>query len=433
MNAVVPAAARHWPVLIVGGGQSGLSVSYYLRQHAIEHLVLEKHRVGHAWREERWDSFCLVTPNWQCQLPGYPYAGAQPHGFMDKAETLAYVEGFARSFDPPLREGVTVTGLRRGAGGGFELDSTGGAMSADQVVVAAGGYHIPHVPRMAERLPPDMVQVHSAQYRNPQRLPSGAVLVVGSGQSGCQIAEDLHLAGRTVHLSVGSAPRAPRQYRGRDVVDWLHDLGYYDMPVHEHPLKERVRNKANHYLTGRDGGREIDLRRFAQEGMRLYGRLKDIRGSSAAFDCDLRRNLDQADAVAESIKTTIDSYIEQQGIAAPARVPYRPVWEPEREIAQLDFRGADIRSVVWCIGFRTDFSWIELPVFDGRGHPGHTRGVTSTPGLYFVGLPWLYTWGSGRFSGIDRDARYLAERIVSMRGTGQAVGGAAVNELALGS
>lgn len=235
--------------------------------------------------------------------------------------------------------------------------------------------------------------------------------MVGTGQSGCQIAEDLHLAGRQVHLCVGGAPRSPRRYRGKDVVDWLEQMGYYNIPIDKHPQKEKVRHKTNHYLTGREGGREIDLRQFALEGMRLYGRLTNIQGTELEFDGNLKPNLDKADAVAESIRQTIDKYIEKQQIDAPTEPPYQPVWAPQEEWLSLDYVGANITTVIWSIGYHTDFSWIDIPVFDGKGYPGHDRGVTDMEGLYFLGLPWLYTWGSGRFSGIARDAQYLADRI----------------------
>src|SRR6266436_2189352 len=264
--------ARH-SVAVIGGGQAGLSISWYLKRAGIDHVVFEKERAGHAWRAERWDTFCLVTPNWQCQLPGFPYEGDDPHGFMVRHEIVDYIDRFVASFAPPLREGVMVKSLKRNPHHGFTLETSDGVHVADQVVIASGGYQIPIVPRSEERLPADIIQIHSSAYRNPTQLPPGAVLVVGSGQSGCQIAEDLHLAGRKVHLCVGDAPRVARRYRGKDVVEWLHLMGYYDLPVHEHPLREGVRDKTNHYVTGRDGGRDIDLRRHALDGMELYGRL----------------------------------------------------------------------------------------------------------------------------------------------------------------
>lgn len=426
--------APHHTVCVVGGGQAGLSLSHGLVQRGIDHVVLERHGIAHAWREERWDSFCLVTPNWQCTLPGHPYEGAEPHGFMVKDEIVRYVEAFAASFPAPLRTGVEATRLSRAGEGPFRLETTGGPLTADHVVVATGGYHTPVIPRMAERLPPALKHLHSREYRNPGALPPGAVLVVGTGQSGCQIAEDLHLAGRQVHLCVGGAPRTARFHRGRDVVDWLADMGYYDMPVDQHPLKERVRAKANHYVTGRDGGRDIDLRRFALEGMRLYGRLEDIRGDHLTFRDDLAHNLDQADAVSESIKASIDKFIAARGIDAPPGSAYSPPWVPPADHPRsLDLSAAGIGTVIWCVGYRSDFRWIEVPVFDGSGYPSHRRGVSAVDGLYFLGLPWLYTWGSGRFSGIARDAAYLCDQIATRERDRPARVAATVNAWALGS
>jgi len=398
-------------VVIVGGGQAGLSMSYCLKQRGIEHLVLERHHVGHEWRTARWDSFCLVTPNWQCQLPGFGYDGDDPDGFMTRDEIIDYVERYADSFDPPLREGVAVSALRRDEHGGFDLETTDGAIRADQVVIATGGYHVPRIPRFAAALPAGIEQLHSSQYRNPSELPDGDVLVIGTGQSGCQIAEDLHLEGRRVHLCVGGATRTARFYRGRDVVAWLDDLGYYDLPVHEHKLGEDVREKANQYVTGRGGGRDIDLRGFAREGMRLYGRLAGLYGTALSFAPDLRRNLDAADAASEKIKDTIDGHIAEQEIDAPVEPRYEPVWQPGIEPKELELSGSKIGSIVWCTGFDSDYSWVDAPAFDGRARPVHARGVTGVPGLYVVGLPWLYTWGSGRFSGIARDVEYLADLV----------------------
>jgi putative flavoprotein involved in K+ transport len=261
-------------------------------------------------------------------------------------------------------------------------------------------------------LPPSITQLHSSTYRNSRQLPPGEVLVVGSGQSGCQIAEDLHIDGRRVHFVVGSAPRCPRGYRGKDAVDWLADLGQYDLPVDQHPMREKVRRKANHYLTGRDGGHDIDLRAFALEGMQLYGRLKDFSDGVLRFGDDLAKNLDAADASYNNICAIIDKYITEQNISAPDGHRYTPVWWPETMITELDPAAAGITSIIWSTGFRSDWSWVDLPIFDGAGYPTHTRGVTTMPGVYVLGLPWLYTWGSGRFVGVGRDAGFLAERIV---------------------
>ena len=402
---------RRHPVVVVGAGQAGLSVAQALQRRGVRPLLLEKHRIGHAWDQQRWDSFCLVTPNWQCRLPDFPYRGPDPEGFMAKAEIVDYLQRFAAHVGADVREGVAVQRLCQN-GPHYRLLTTEGEIEAEQVVVATGGYHRPRRHADAARLPETILQLDARDYRNPQSLPPGPVLVVGSGQSGAQIAEDLFLAGRRVHLSVGSAPRSPRRYRGRDVVDWLERMGYYAMPIHEHADPQQVRAKTNHTLTGRDGGREIDLRRRAMEGMHLHGRLLTIQPERIHFADDLATNLDQADAVYCRIRSSIDAWIREQGHEAALEGPYTPCWQPAPAADPgLDLRQEPLAAVIWCTGYRSDFRWIDVPVFDGGGQPAHDRGVTQSPGLYFLGLPWLHTWGSGRFCGVADDAEYLASMI----------------------
>ncbi|MDE1188127.1 MAG: MSMEG_0569 family flavin-dependent oxidoreductase [Pantoea sp.] len=399
---------NHYPVVIIGGGQAGLAMSWNLTQKNIRHIVLERHQLAWAWREQRWDNFCLVTPNWQCKLPGFPYDGDDPHGFMLRDEIIDYVARYARSFNAPLREGVNVLRVEK-TPQGFQLLTSAGVFTADQVVIAVGNYHRPRFPEIAAQLPESIMQVHSASYKSAQQLPAGDVLVVGSAQSGAQIAEDLHLAGRRVHLCVGSAPRVARFYRGRDVVDWLDDMGHYRLTVDDHPLGEDARRKTNHYVTGRDGGRDIDLRAFALQGMQLYGRLLGYRDGKLLIADDLKANLDGADATSQKIKDSIDVWIAEQGIDAPTEARYQPLWQPEESATHIDL--TNIAAIIWAVGFHTDFSWIDAPAFNDKGYPRHTRGVSVQPGLYFLGLPWLWTWGSGRFEGVGEDAAWLAEAI----------------------
>lgn len=403
-------------VVVIGAGQAGLSVAAALQRHGIRPLVLEKNSIGFAWDQQRWDSFCLVTPNWQCRLPGFPYDGHDPNGFMGKTAIVDYLRRFADHVGADVREGVSVRRLTQ-SGGRYLLNTTDGEICADHVVVATGGYHTPKRHPLAERLPTTVQQLDAREYRNPDSLPRGPVLVVGSGQSGCQIAEDLFLAGREVHLSVGSAPRSPRRYRGRDVVDWLDRMGYYAMPISEHSDPRSVRAKTNHYLTGRDGGREIDLRQRALEGLNLHGRLSTIEAHHIGFAMDLGHNLDQADAVYCRIRSSIDKWIDQQVFehSIPVEQPYAPCWHPPSEPDPgLDLTSESLGAVIWCTGYRSDFRWVDVPVFDGSGHPSHERGVTTSSGLYFLGLPWLHTWGSARFCGIQDDANYLA-KLISLR------------------
>lgn len=409
------ATTPHIPVLIIGGGQAGLSVSWYLMRNDIEHVVLERHRRFESWRNNRWDSFCLVTPNWQCRLPGWPYNGGDPDGFMLKDEIVDYLDGFADSFNPPLHEGVEVTRVSPCSGGGYRVETTAGIWIADQVVVATGGYDNPIVPPFAAELDPSIVQIHSREYRRPSQLPEGATLIVGTGQSGVQIMDDFHLEGRSVHLAVGPAPRSPRRYRGRDATDWLYDAGTYAVTIDRHPDPVKALTQTNHYMSGRDGGKEIDLRKYALEGVRLYGSVAGGSGTRMTFLPDLEQNLDDADKSYMGICNQIDAWIASQGIDAPVEPPFEKVWRPEKEITEVDLAAAGISSIIWAIGFRPDYSWLEVDCLDERGKPKFRRGVTKAPGLYFIGLGWLNTWGSGRFLGIDEDSRYLVEQIVSRR------------------
>lgn len=410
-------------VAVVGGGQAGLATSWYLVRDGVDHVVLEAGTAGHEWADTRWDNFTLVTPNWHCRLPGYEYDGSDPDGFMTRDEVVGWLAGYAPSFGPPLRERTRVTSLKPSAEGGYRLEATGPegpeVWEAEQVVVATGGYHLPIVPPWAPALDPSIHQLHSAGYRNAAALPPGEVLVVGSGQSGAQIAEDLHLEGRRVHLALGDAPRVARFHRGRDCMTWLAEMGLYDTGVAAYPGGLAAREKTNHYVTGRDGGRDIDLRQFAAEGMRLYGMLETGSGTALTFLPTMTAALDSADDVHRSICRDIDRHIAAHGIDAPPAAPYAPVWEPDEDPTSLDLSAAGITTVIWAIGYRPDYRWVGAGVFDGGGRPTHTRGITSLPGLYFLGLPWLHTWGSGRFLGIAADAEHITAEITGRTGAAE--------------
>ncbi len=402
---------QHIDTIVVGGGQAGLSVSWHLKRQGREHLVLDRGQIGDTWRR-RWDSFCLVTPNWFCQLPGFPYDGDEPNGFMLRDEIVAYVERFAKSFEPPHRGGVEVRRVEPSNNGGrFSLDTSEGVFDADNVIIAVGTHQQPNLPAWSGKLADDIVQLHTYNYRNPAQLPDGAILVVGSGQSGCQVVEDLLGAKREVHLCVGKAGRLPRRYRGRDILEWEDATGYYEMPVDEHPAGRAVRFKPHPHLSGRDGGRTIDLRRLALDGVRLHGHLVDAEGYQVRFADDLAENLDAIDETCREGLAETDEYIAKGGIDAPES-DLKPVdWRPAPEPATLDLRQAGIGSVIYGTGFRFDFGWIDLPVFDERRYPRYERGVTEVPGLYFVGLHWLHTAGSGLFYQVGRDAEYVVDHL----------------------
>ncbi|WP_102226429.1 MSMEG_0569 family flavin-dependent oxidoreductase [Acidimangrovimonas sediminis] len=408
----------HIPVAIVGGGQAGLSVAYTLGRKGIASIIFERHEKFHSWRVNRWDSFCLVTPNWQCRLPDFhydrEYGGTDPDGYMLKDEITDYLDAFAEKTAPDLREHVEVTRVAPRREGGFTVETSIGTWTADQVVIATGGYDTPIEPAYAKNLDPGIFQMHSVDYRNVAPFPDGGVLIVGTGQSGVQLMEDFTRAGRDVHLAVGPAPRSPRKYRGRDATDWLYDAGHYAITIAEHPDPVKALTQTNHYMSGRDGGKEIDLRRFhLDQGVQLYGSLADMDGTTVRFLPDLRKNLDDADRSYIGIRTQIDAYIEREGIAVQVEPPYEPCWEPETEITEIDLAERGITSILWAIGFRPDYSWIEADVFDERGKPVHDRGVTAHLGLHFLGLGWLNTWGSGRFLGIEEDSRHLADQIAA--------------------
>lgn len=348
---------QYIPVIIVGGGQAGLSTAYCLKQQGIESIVFERYGKFHSWRDSRWDSFCLVTPNWQCRLPDFhydrEYGGTDPDGFMLKDEIVAYVEAFAEMSQPDLRENVDVTRVAPRKEGGFIVETSVGKWTCDQVVIATGGYDTPIEPHYAANLDPEIMQMHSVDYRNVDQFPDGGVLVVGTGQSGVQLMEDFVRAGRDVHLAVGPAPRSPRKYRGRDATDWLNDAGHYGITIGKHPDPVKAMTQTNHYMSGRDGGKEIDLRRFhVDHGVELYGSLADMDGTAARFLPDLTKNLDDADRSYLGICNQIDAYIAREGIEAPVEPPFQKAWEPSVERTEIDLANAGITSVLWAIGFR---------------------------------------------------------------------------------
>ncbi|QHQ34354.1 MSMEG_0569 family flavin-dependent oxidoreductase [Algicella marina] len=402
-------------VIVIGAGQAGMSASYYLCRAGIEHVVFERSERFHTWKNERWDTFCLVTPNWQCRLPDFPYRGKDPEGFMLKDEIVDYVEGFAGSFDAPLWEGVRVTRVAELAEGGFEVDTTAGNWHAAHVIVASGGYDTPILPAFAGRLDDGIKQLHSRHYKRPEDVPEGTCLVVGTGQSGVQMMEDLWIAGRDVRLAVGPAPRSPRRYRGRDATDWLYEMGHYDQTIDQQPDPKATEAKTNHYMSGRDGGHEIDLRQFARDGLQLYGSVSDMEGGVIRFLPDLEKNLDEADRSYMGIRDAIDVHISGQGLDVAPAPAFEKVWRPEREVTEIDAVAEGITSVLWCIGFRPDYSWLKVDCLDERGKPVHRRGVCAREGVYFLGLGWLNKWGSGRFLSVAEDAEFvvgcIAERL----------------------
>lgn len=403
-------------VIIVGAGQAGLSTSYCLSGLGIDHTVLERGVLGDSWSTRRWDSFTLVTPNWTIRLPGAEYRGPDPDGFMGRDEFTAYLASWAESFVCPVRTGVGATGLGPGRNGRLRVDTTDGPLEAPVVVVATGTMQTPRRPEFAALVSSRVRQLDAETYRNPQDLAPGTVLVVGSGQTGGQIADDLRLSGRRVLLSVGGAGRVPRRYRGRDCIAWLAELGFFDRTpdMLESPAQ---RFRAEAQASGRDGGRTIGAHRFLGDGVELLGKMTAADGEKMRFADDLRRNIESADEFSRTFRKNVDALVKSKGIDAP--LPSAEELEGEApdgdwsvpHIPAIDLRKQNVTAVIWATGFSFDFSWIGFPVLDDTGYPVTDRGATTVPGLYFMGLNWMVKRKSGLLYGVGDDARHVADRI----------------------
>ncbi|HEY7779263.1 MAG TPA: NAD(P)-binding domain-containing protein [Ktedonobacterales bacterium] len=399
--------------LIVGAGQAGLATSYWLTQYGYPHLVLEQAAIpGHVWRDDRWDSFTLNTPNWMTRLPGAPYHGDAPDAYLPRDEIVALFADYAARFHLPIHFGARGLAVEpAGDGARFRVQTETAQYEADNVVVASGLYQRPRVPDYHASLPAAITQLTTSTYRHPESLPPGAVLVVGSARSGCQIAEELYQSGRQVYLCVSRAGRLPRRYRGLDSLAWRYLIGEFDRPVSQ--LKDPAeRFAANPHISGRDGGHTINLHRFARAGVTLLGRLRGANDGRLALAPDLRENLVAADNLDARFRENIDRFVEQAGIDVPQEdLPSLTDGFAQMERTELDLAAADIRTVIWAIGYTYDFSLIKFPVFDATGYPVQLAGITHCPGLYFVGLPWLRTHGSGLLYGVGDDAAWIATDI----------------------
>lgn len=397
-------------VAIIGGGQAGLSTSWYLEQANVDHVVLEAGRVFETWRSRRWDSFCLVTPNWSgTMLPGAKYEG-DPDGFMPRNDLVAFFEGWVGTFQPPLRAGCTVSALDPDDDG-FLLTTTDGSIRARTVVVASGGYQRPHRPANAGQLPKTVAQLITEEYRNPSRLEPGGVLIVGSGQTGCQIAEELHRAGRKVLLSCGRAPWAPRRMGGRDLVWWLVETGFADRTVDMLP-SPAARLLSNPLASGHGGGHDLHLRTLHAMGVELIGRYLGADGNRLHFGDDLAQITDAGDDLARVIMKWVAALCEKRAMTIPWEVP-----GPMRVTArtELDREEDGISTVIWTTGFRPDYGWVHFPVFDDMGFPIQKDGASAVPGLYFMGTHFLRKARSATLYGVREDAEVVARQIVERR------------------
>jgi putative flavoprotein involved in K+ transport len=401
--------------LIIGGGQAGLAMSHMLSQRGCANVVLERHRIAERWRTERWDGLRFQFPNWSIHLPDFPFAHSHPDGFATSDEIVKYLTAYADFVAASVRCGIAVKALRRrDSSFGFVADTSDGLIEAANVVVATGPYQRPIIPTLLSH-DDAIFQVHASRYRRPEQLPSGAVLVIGSGASGAQITEELILAGRQVYLSVGRHRRMPRRYRGRDLIWWLSALG-----LDQTPVEKRGPDRSLPLITGAYGGHTIDFRQLAAQGVRLLGHVKGAHDGWLDIAPDLAASLAHGDAAYTGFLDMVDAHIERNGLDIPhdrtarAKLPDPPYLV--EQLLRLNLSAAGIGAVIWATGYGFDFSWIDVPVLDARGEPLHRRGVTDEPGMYFLGLQWLSKMNSSFLSGVGDDAAHLADHIAERCG-----------------
>ncbi|MEJ4046590.1 flavin-containing monooxygenase [Erwinia sp. SLM-02] len=400
--------------LIVGAGQAGVAMSEHLTRLDIPHIVLEKNRIAEAWRTGRWDSLVANGPAWHDRFPGMAFPEADPESFVPKERVADYMVAYASRFNAPIRTGVEVRRVDRNSGRpGFRVETSAGVFEARHLVVATGPFQCPAIPAIAPQSP-ELTQMHSAHYRNPAQLPAGAVMIVGAGSSGVQIAEELNRAGKEVYLSVGPHDRPPRSYRGRDFCWWLGVLGLWDKAATE-PGKEHVTIA----VSGANGGHTVDFRKLAEEGVRLVGRTKRFANGIAEFENDLAQNIIRGDENYLSLLDAADEWVARNGEDLPEEPQARNIRPAPacmtRPELQLDLAGKNITTIIWATGFTADYRWLNVSAFDAQGKPQHQRGVSSEPGVYFLGLPWQSRRGSSFIWGVWHDAKYIADQIAIQR------------------
>jgi len=395
---------------VIGAGQAGLATSYHLSRIGVEHLVLERGRVAETWRGARWDSFHLNTPNWCTQLPGLDLSGADPDAFAPRDEVVRMFEGYADDIGAPVRTG-DVTALRSQSGA-FSLELADDTLAARSVVVATGAFQQPLANRASNDTPHGVLQMHTSTYRKPGDLPDGGVLIVGSGQSGCEIGLELIEGGRDVHLAVGRCGWFPRRYRGRELMRWMVDVGVAEETPEVLPTPA-ARVAGNVVVSGSRGGRDCNALVLERAGARLYGRFEGFEDGRAHFASDLEDSLEFGRTFEANLSRRCDAWVEATGTALPPAVAEaeRPARDHDPTELELDREG--VKTVLWAGGFRPAFSWIELPILDELGFPRATRGVSEVPGLAFVGLPWLYKRKSPLLLGVGEDAAFVADAVAA--------------------
>jgi len=405
--------------LVVGAGQAGIAASEHLSQLGVEHLVLERQRIAQAWRTGRWDSLVANGPAWHDRFPGLEFKGDRD-GFPGKDEVADYFEDYVRQIKAPVRTGVEVRRVTRNQGRpGFTVETSEGVIEARNVIAATGPFQVPVIPPIAPAAPAasadgSLLQIHSAHYHRPAQLPAGAVLVVGAGSSGVQIADELQRAGRKVFLSVGAHDRPPRAYRGRDFCWWLGVLGEWDAAIAK-PGREHVTIA----VSGARGGHTVDFRALGHQGITLVGLTESFADGRVRFRDDLAENIANGDANYLAMLDAADDYIRRNGLDLPEEPEARRrLPDPEcvtHPLRELDLAAAGITSIIWATGYRVDFSWLQVDSFEPGGKPRHHRGVGHEPGIYFLGLPWLSRRGSSFIWGVWHDAKFVADHIAKQR------------------
>ena len=398
-------------VAIIGGGQAGLATSWFLKDAGIDHVVLEAGRVAETWRTRRWDSFCLVTPNWSVQLPGAKYAGPNPDGYMSLAELIDYFQSWADSFRAPIETSCAVTSLEL-ENGEFLISMSSGKLSARSVVVATGAFQRAHRPSGADGIAESVKQIFAEEYSNPDTLAPGAVLIVGSGQTGCQLAEELHESGRKVFLACGRCQWTPRRIGDRDFMWWAVQAGFLDRTVDKLP-SPAARLLGNWQATGHGGGRDLHYRTLHAQGVELLGRFVGAEGGCLQFADDLGASVDFGDARLADLMKGSAAYCATNGLTPPSFEPPPPLRIKTR--SELDVATDGIETVIWTSGYRPDYGWVKLPVFDDMGFPVQTDGRTSVPGLYFMGVHFLRKAKSSILYGAAEDAEIVARHVIETR------------------
>jgi putative flavoprotein involved in K+ transport len=407
-------AIEHVTTVVIGAGHAGLATSRCLTARAIDHVVLERGEVANSWRRERWDSLCLLTPNWQSRLPGYSYDGPDPDAFMTAGEVVAFVSRYAAMSEAPVRTHTAVTSVTS-AHDGYRIVTNHGELRCRTVVLASGACNLPHVPALREAVPPSVRSLTPVEYRNPDQLPPGGVLVVGASATGVQLAHEIHRSGRPVTLSVGEHVRLPRTYRGRDVLWWMEASGVWNQRYDEIDDVARARRLPSPQLAGTPERTTLDLNVLSAAGVELVGRLAMVRDGHALFSGGLRNQFALADLKMERLLETFDEWSRADRCGADVGPPERfePTRVPPTTRLSLDLRSGEIRSIVWATGFRPDYSWLHLPVIDPKGYLQHDGGVLEPPGLYAIGLPVLRRRKSTFICGAEDDARDIVDRLVS--------------------